>query len=102
MSTTQPTGEDQKIPIQEDRTSSEMSLKTNANGMILIPQPSDDPKDPLVSLVLLSLCFGKQMSLASDKSNCNSELAHVEENYCCVGTLPEYVCGIRSTILWAA
>ena len=102
MPTTRPTREDQKIPTHEDRTSSETSLKTNANGMILIPQPSDDPKDPLVSLVLLSLCLGKQMSLASDKQNHNPELAHVEENYCCIRTLPEYVCGFRSTILWAA
>ena len=102
MSTTRPTREDQKIPTHEDRTSSETSLKTTANGMILIPQPSDDPKDPLVSLVLLSLCLGKQMSLASDKQNHNPELAHVEENYHCIGTLPEYVCGLRSTVLWTA
>lgn len=45
----------QNIPTHEDKTSPEMSLRTNANGMILIPQPSDDPKDPLVSLVLLYL-----------------------------------------------
>ncbi|PCG90158.1 Major facilitator superfamily domain, general substrate transporter [Penicillium occitanis (nom. inval.)] len=68
MSTTHPTREDQKIPTHEDRTSSEMSLKTNANGMILIPQPSDDSKDPLnwpmskkiivVSVLFLSMFVG--------------------------------------------
>lgn len=46
MSTTHSISGDQKIPTHEDRTSSETSLKTNANGMILIPQPSDDPKRP--------------------------------------------------------
>lgn len=55
MSTTHSTSGDQKVLTHEDRMSSEMNLKTNANGMILIPQPSDDPKDPLVSLVLLHL-----------------------------------------------
>lgn len=81
--------------------SSEMSLKTNANGMILIPQPSDDPKEPLVSLVLLYLRLGKQMSLASDIPT-NLELAHIEKNHHCIGALPEYVRWIRSPILWAA
>ena len=55
MSTGHSVIEEQKTPTNEERTSSEMSLKTNANGVILIPQPSDDSRDPLVSLPFHSL-----------------------------------------------
>lgn len=42
------------------------------------------------------------MGLDSDRQNFNPELAYIEENYRCIGALPEYVCWIRSTICWAA
>ena len=31
------------------------ALKTGHNGVVLVPQPSDDPRDPLVHFLLLPL-----------------------------------------------
>jgi hypothetical protein len=36
------------------KDSTTVNLKTNKNGVVLVPQPSDDPEDPLVSLQFIS------------------------------------------------
>ena len=30
-------------------------MKHSSRGILLVPQPSDDPRDPLVSLILVSI-----------------------------------------------
>ena len=49
--------EDEKTPHQHDGVISELGdqasgpesdLKRSSHGVVLVPQPSDDPKDPLV------------------------------------------------------
>jgi hypothetical protein len=41
--------ETERIREQEQRTG--RKLKRTSDGTILVPQPSDDPKDPLVSII---------------------------------------------------
>lgn len=37
----------------------DIPLKLSNNGIALVPQPSDDPRDPLVCLFSFSPCGGK-------------------------------------------
>lgn len=60
--------------LQVLKTSDSGTLKLASDGRtVLIPQPSDDPKDPLnwswakKHLVLLSLVFASLVSMASDR-----------------------------------
>jgi hypothetical protein len=42
----------ERMPSDGDSAGKEghVSLKTNKDGIILVPQPSDDPEDPLVCI----------------------------------------------------
>lgn len=50
----------EKVPSMDVRAASSSNSsehsKKNDNGIVLIPQPSDDPEDPLVSVLSTLLC----------------------------------------------
>lgn len=58
----------------ESPTSRSTELKRSENGLVLVPQPSDDPSDPLVSLLA---SFLKRASLII----IDLELARSKEEY---------------------
>lgn len=43
----------EKQPAVADHESSKSDMKATDDGIILIPQPSSDPRDPLVSVACL-------------------------------------------------
>ena len=55
---------------------SEKSIKQLRNGVILVPQPSDDPRDPLVCLIDI----GYENLNASTNQIPRTELASVEKD----------------------
>lgn len=56
----------------------ETSMKKSRNGVILVPQPSDDPRDPLVCLTHFGYGILEFLTVSSNLMH-RAELASVEK-----------------------
>lgn len=63
--------------------------KTTANGIVLVPQPTDDPKDPLVCL---SSCNGLCILCSYERLTDGIELAYAEKGHEPRGDSPGVIC----------